>query len=176
MGEFEKLAAQLARLREQVEAKQEEIQANTEAVEALHNGLRKARKSIKEYTTNELVGSPENLTRFVALIATLLPASAGELLLDTLNHIDLENILLQNGGANNNNNSNSANTDEKNDFVLAILEKLKSRLMVEDSNRSGEEVENVVIEVHPDLMDAIGLFRGDWYVRVYHFLSILVHS
>lgn len=64
---------------------------------------------------------------------------------------------------------------EKKDYSTAILEKKKSpnRVMVDDTPHSegdnAAQDENSVVYIHPDLMEELGFFRGDWYGRIFFF-------
>jgi transitional endoplasmic reticulum ATPase len=68
---------------------------------------------------------------------------------------------------------------EKKDYSTAILEKKKSpnRVIVDDTQLgdadNGGQDENSVVYIHPDLMDELGFFRGDWYGAVNSVLPIL---
>jgi hypothetical protein len=59
-----------------------QMHGNTASLEMLANGLIKARKTLEELTTNQLVGSPEKFLELVLLITTWLPEKAGLRLLN----------------------------------------------------------------------------------------------
>lgn len=66
---------------------------------------------------------------------------------------------------------------EKKDYSTAILEKKKSpnRVMVDDTHTTegdnAAQDENSVVYIHPDLMEELGFFRGDWYDLILIFFS-----